>query len=176
MPEVDPVLGPEMRSTGEVLGMDKTMGLAYYKSQEAAQSTLPTEGTVLLSVTERDRSGALDVAKGFAAMGFRIRATEGTCLYLKQNGIAADQINKLQEGRPNIEDAIKNREIALVINTPIGKLSKQDDSYIRKDAIRFKVPYITTIAAALAAVKGIEAARKGKGGVKSLQEYHAEIK
>ncbi len=175
MPEVDPVLGPEMRSTGEVLGMGKTVGLAYYKSQEAAQSTLPLEGAVLISVTSRDRPAVLKVAQGFAQMGFAIRATEGTCLFLKENGITAEKIHKLQEGRPNIEDAIKNKEIQLVINTPIGKMSKQDDSYIRKAAIKYRVPYITTLAAALAAVKGIEEARKGSGGVKSLQEYHAQI-
>ncbi|MBN1578043.1 MAG: carbamoyl-phosphate synthase large subunit [Chitinispirillaceae bacterium] len=175
MPEVDPLLGPEMRSTGEVLGMGKTVGLAYYKSQEAAQSTLPLEGTVLISVSSRDRPAVLKVAKGFAQMGFAIRATEGTSLFLKENGIASTMINKLHEGRPNIADAIKNREIQLVLNTPIGKMSKQDDSYIRKAAIKYRVPYITTLAAGLAAVKGIEEARKGSGGVKSLQEYHAQI-
>ncbi|MBN1308940.1 MAG: carbamoyl-phosphate synthase large subunit, partial [Chitinispirillaceae bacterium] len=175
MPEVDPLLGPEMRSTGEVLGMGKTVGIAYFKSQEAAQSTLPLEGTVLISVTSRDRPAVLKVAKGFAQMGFVIKATTGTCTFLEENGIAAEMIRKLHEGRPNIEDAIKNKEIQLVINTPIGKMSKQDDSYIRKAAIRYRIPYITTLAAALAAVKGIEEARKGSGGVKSLQEYHAAI-
>jgi carbamoyl-phosphate synthase large subunit len=176
MPEVDPVLGPEMRSTGEVLGIDKTFGLAYYKSQEAAQQTLPTEGTVLISVTKRDRPEVLEVAKVFAQEGFAIKATEGTHLFLQENGIKSEQIKKLGEGRPNIEDAIKNREIQLVINTPIGKSSQQDDSYIRKAAIRFKVPYITTLAAAKAAARGIADYRKGKTTVKSLQGYHADIK
>jgi carbamoyl-phosphate synthase large subunit len=175
MPEVDPLLGPEMRSTGEVLGMDRTFGLAYYKSQEAAQQTLPTEGTVLISVTSRERPAVLDIAKRFAALGFNIKATEGTQLFLSENGISAEQIKKLHEGRPNIEDAIKNKEINLVINTPVGKKSQHDDSYIRKSAIRYKVPYITTLAAALAAVKGIADFKKGKTTVRSLQDFHKDI-
>ncbi len=175
MPEVDPVLGPEMRSTGEVLGIDRSFGLAYYKSQEAAQQTLPTEGTVLISVTSRDRPAVLEVAKGFAEQGFAIRATEGTHLFLQQQGVASEQIKKLHEGRPNIEDAIKNREIQLVVNTPIGKSSQQDDSYIRKAAIKYKIPYITTLAAAKAAARGIAEFRKGGTAVKSLQGYHADI-
>jgi carbamoyl-phosphate synthase large subunit len=175
MPEVDPLLGPEMRSTGEVLGLDKTYGLAYYKSQEAAQQTLPTEGTVLISVTRRDRPEVLDVAKAFAEQGFKIKATEGTCLFLKENGLPSDMVKKLGEGRPNVEDAIKNREVQLVVNTPIGKLSQQDDSYIRKAAIKYKVPYITTLAAAMAAAKGIAEYKRGKTTVKSLQSYHRDI-
>jgi len=175
MPETDPVLGPEMRSTGEVLGFGMSVGLAYYKSQEAAQSTLPLEGTVLISVTSRDRPAVLDAARGFADLGFAIRATEGTCRFLNENGIAAQLIHKLNEGRPNIEDAIKNREINLVINTPIGRMSQIDDSYIRKAAIKYRVPYITTIAAALAATRGIAEARKGRGGVTSVQDYHRGI-
>jgi carbamoyl-phosphate synthase large subunit len=175
MPEVDPILGPEMRSTGEVLGMDRTFGLAYYKSQEAAQQTLPVEGTVLISVTSRERPAVLDIARRFAALGFKIRATEGTQLFLSGNGISAEPIKKLHEGRPNIEDAIKNREITLVINTPVGRKSQHDDSYIRKSAIRFKVPYITTLAAALAAVKGIAEFKKGRTTVRSLQDYHKDI-
>ncbi|MBN2188796.1 MAG: carbamoyl-phosphate synthase large subunit, partial [Chitinispirillaceae bacterium] len=175
MPEVDPILGPEMRSTGEVLGMDRTFGLAYYKSQEAAQQTLPVDGTVLISVTSRERPAVLDIAKRFAALGFKIRATEGTQLFLSENGISAEPIKKLHEGRPNIEDAIKNKEIHLVINTPVGKKSQHDDSYIRKSAIRFKVPYLTTLAAALAAVKGIADFKKGRTTVRSLQDYHKDI-
>jgi len=175
MPEVDPLLGPEMRSTGEVLGMDRTFGLAYYKSQEAAQQTLPIEGTVLISVTSRERPAVLDVAKRFAALRFKIKATEGTQLFLSENGIDTEPIKKLHEGRPNIEDAIKNREINLVINTPVGKKSQHDDSYIRKSAIRYKVPYITTLAAALAAVKGIADFKKGKTTVRSLQDFHKDI-
>ena len=175
-PEVDPVLGPEMRSTGEVLGMADSFGLAFYKAEEAANQRLPVEGTVLITVSEQERPAILDVARRFSDLGFSIAATDGTQNYLAQNGIQAKQIKKLQEGRPNIVDAMTNKEIQLIINTPVGKLSKYDDSYIRKSAIKFKIPYITTIAAALAAARGIEAFKKGRGTVKSLQQYHADIK
>ncbi|MBU2498240.1 MAG: carbamoyl-phosphate synthase large subunit [Proteobacteria bacterium] len=175
-PEVDPVLGPEMRSTGEVLGMADSFGLAFYKAEEAAQQVLPSEGTVLITVSERDRPAVLEVARQFDALGFKIRATKGTHQFLAERGIASESILKVFEGRPNIVDSIKNGEIQLVINTPSGKMSKHDDSYIRKSAIRYKVPYITTLAAALAAARGISAVRKGHGSVRSLQSYHADIR
>jgi carbamoyl-phosphate synthase large subunit len=175
-PEVDPVLGPEMRSTGEVLGMADSFGLAFYKAQEAAQQTLPSEGTVLITVNEKDKSAACEVARQFSRLGFKIKATNGTHAFLKKNHIESDPILKMHEGRPNIEDGIKNREIQLVINTPSGRLSMHDDSYIRKTAIKYKIPYITTLAAAIAAAKGIEALRKGHGKVKSLQRYHTDIR
>jgi carbamoyl-phosphate synthase large subunit len=175
-PEVDPLLGPEMRSTGEVLGMAESFGLAFYKAEEAANQRLPVEGTVLITVNEEERPAILDVARRFNDLGFNIVATDGTQNYLVQNGIEAKQIKKIQEGRPNIVDAMTNKEIQLIINTPVGKLSKHDDSYIRKSAIKFKIPYITTIAAALAAARGIEAFKKGRGTVKSLQQYHEDIK
>ena len=175
-PEVDPLLGPEMRSTGEVLGLADSFGLAYYKAQEATGQRLPAEGTVLITVEQKDKGGVLEVAKGFQNIGFKIKASEGTHKFLADNGIAAEKISKMHEGRPNIVDAIKNGEIQLVINTPAGRLSKHDDSYIRKSAIKYKIPYITTIAAAVAAVKGIAAFRDGHGRAKSLQSYHAEIK
>jgi len=174
-PEVDPVLGPEMRSTGEVLGLAGTFGLAFYKAEDAAKSTLPTEGTVLISVTHLERDGALAPARRFHEMGFAILATEGTCAFLNSNDIPAESIKKLHEGRPNIVDAIMNGQIQLVINTPVGKLSQYDDSYIRKSAIKYNVPYITTVAAAVAAAEGIAAYRGGRAGVRSLQEYHADI-
>ncbi len=174
-PEVDPLLGPEMRSTGEVLGMADSYGLAYFKAQEAANAPLPLEGTVLITVAERDRAGLAEVARGFAANGFSILATEGTARFLAERGIEAGAILKMHQGRPNIGDAIKNGEIQLVVNTPAGRQSVSDDSYIRKAAIKYKVPYITTVAAALAAVRGIAAARQGRGGVKSLQDYHADL-
>jgi carbamoyl-phosphate synthase large subunit len=174
-PEVDPVLGPEMKSTGEVLGMAESFGLAYWKAQEAVNQ-MPTSGTVLITVAERDRPFLAEVAKEFAKLGFKIRATAGTQAYLASHNINADSILKEHEGRPNITDAIKNKEIQLVINTPAGKLSKNDDSYIRKAAIKYKVPYITSLTAASAAAKGIAAYRSGKSGVKSLQQYHADIK
>jgi len=174
-PEVDPVLGPEMRSTGEVLGMADNAGLAFYKAQEAAGQALPMEGAVLITVTDPDKPGVIEVARRFVELGFAVKATKGTQRYLSEHGIQAQPIMKMHEGRPNITDAIKNREIQLVINTPGGKLSATDDSYIRKAAIKCKVPYITTIAAAIAAAKGIAACRQGRGEVKSLQEYHADI-
>jgi len=175
-PEVDPLLGPEMRSTGEVLGLADTFGLAYFKAQDATQVPLPAEGTVLITVTDKDKDYVVQTAKQFAELGFSIKTTEGTHRFLKEKGIETEHILKMHEGRPNIVDAIKNGEIQLVINTPAGKLSKYDDSYIRKAAIRYKIPYITTTAAAAAAVKGIAAYRQGTSSVKSLQNYHSDIK
>ncbi|MDD4802437.1 MAG: carbamoyl-phosphate synthase large subunit [Syntrophomonas sp.] len=177
-PEVDPILGPEMRSTGEVLGIADSFELAYYKAQEATQSSLPTSGTVLISVTDKDKPAALEAARIFAHIGFEIKATGGTFKYLQKKGISCHKIKKIFEGRPNIVDAITNQEINLVINTPSGKRSKYDDSYIRKAAIRYRVPYITTMAAALASAKGIAAYKENTSvqtQVKSLQEYHADI-
>ncbi|MHC4983599.1 MAG: carbamoyl-phosphate synthase large subunit, partial [Planctomycetota bacterium] len=174
-PEVDPLLGPEMRSTGEVLGLASSFGMAFYKSQEAAKQVLPTEGTILISVSERDRPAVLQVAEKFGKLGFMIKATEGTHAFLAGKAIKSELIKKLHEGRPNIIDGIMNNEIHLVINTPIGKLSTHDDSYIRKTAIRYNVPYVTTLSAAIAAAEGIAARRSGRSLVKSLQEYHAQI-
>ncbi len=174
-PEVDPILGPEMRSTGEVLGMAETYGEAFFKAQVAASQFLPLQGTVLITVSERDRPGALEAARRFAEMGFAIVATEGTQMFLAENGIASSPILKEHEGRPNITDAIKNGEIQLILNTPVGRMSLHDDSYIRKAAIKHQVPHITTTAAAIAAAKGISAVRQGRGAVKSLQQYHAGI-
>lgn len=177
-PEVDPTLGPEMKSTGEVLGIAPTFGLAFFKSQEAAGQKLPVQGTVLISVTQKDKKDILDVAKYLSEIGFRILATEGTHQFLTKNNIPATPIKKVHEGRPNIVDAIHNKEIDLIINTPIGKSSKYDDSYIRKTALKYKLPYITTTAAANAAAEGIRAYLKSKGDmyVKSLQEYHRDIR
>jgi carbamoyl-phosphate synthase large subunit len=175
-PEVDPLLGPEMRSTGEVLGLADSFGMAFYKAEEAAKSTLPDRGTVLITVAGKDHSGILGMARQFLDMGFEIKATRGTQEFLAANGMKSELILKLHEGRPNIDDAIKNGQIQLVINTPIGKASQYDDSYIRKAAIKYKVPYITTIAAASAAAKGIAAHSKGRSGVRSLQEYHRDIR
>ena len=174
--EVDPILGPEMRSTGEVLGLADSFGLAFYKAQEGAKQFLPAEGTVLISVARRERPAVLKAARKFAELGFKILATEGTHAFLTENGIAAEHVQKLHEGRPNIVDAITNGEIQLVINTPVGKLSQYDDSYIRKSAIKYKIPYITTLSAAEAAAEGIAALRRGGGEVRSLQEYHASIR
>ncbi|MHC4424945.1 MAG: carbamoyl-phosphate synthase large subunit [Planctomycetota bacterium] len=175
-PEVDPLLGPEMRSTGEVLGMADSFGLAFHKSQEATQLPLPSEGTVLITVSEGDKPAAIQVAEEFKNLGFKIRATEGTNALLSKRGVESEHILKMHEGRPNIVDSIKNGQIQLVVNTPSGKQSKHDDSYIRKAAIKYKIPYITTVAAAAAAAKGIAAFQKKPGQIKSLQSYHADIK
>jgi carbamoyl-phosphate synthase large subunit len=174
-PDVDPLLGPEMRSTGEVLGLAETYGMAFFKSQEATQTSLPVEGTVLITIADRDKERIIEVARNFKNLNFRILATDGTKKFLKQHSIESELIKKIYEGRPNIVDAIKNGEINLVINTPAGKLSEYDDSYIRKNAIKYKVLYITTTSAALAATKGIIDRRYGDYQVKSLQQYHADI-
>jgi carbamoyl-phosphate synthase large subunit len=174
-PEVDPLLGPEMRSTGEVLGMAESFGLAFAKAEEAAQQKLPLEGTVLITVAERDRELALPAAQAFDELGFKIRSTVGTRAFLAEHGIPADHILKQHEGRPNIVDAIMNGEIQLVVNTPAGKSSEFDDSYIRKAAIRYRVPYITTTTAAKAAAAGIAARRAAQNSVRSLQSYHSAL-
>jgi carbamoyl-phosphate synthase large subunit len=174
-PEVDPVLGPEMRSTGEVLGMSDTYGGAFFKAQDAAKSCLPLKGTVLITVADADKQAVLDVARRFKELGFSIVATDGTRDFLQNNGIEAGLVNKMHEARPHVVDCIKNGDVQLVINTPLGKSSKEDDSSIRKAAIGCRVPYVTTTAAALSAVQGIAAAAKDTPTVKSLQSYHADI-
>lgn len=176
-PEVDPVLGPEMRSTGEVLGLGASYGAAYYKAQEAAQTILPTEGKVLISVNDLDKVKVVALAQGYYDAGFTIVATGKTYELIKENGIPVEKIKKMYEGRPNIEDAMRNGELAMVINTPHGKQSVHDDSYIRKTAIKLRIPYMTNIAAATASLEGImEMKIHGSHEVKSLQEYHKAIK
>jgi len=176
-PEVDPVLGPEMRSTGEVLGLADSFGLAFYKALEGGKNQLPLAGSVLISVAKKDREQAAQAARRFEALGFTIFATRGTRAYLAERGIAAERINKLYEGRPNIEDAIKNHQLHLIVNTPsASRRSNEDDSYIRKSAIRYNIPYLTTLTAALAAAKGIGEKLNSPGeAVYSLQEYHARM-
>ncbi len=174
--EVDPVLGPEMRSTGEVLGLSPSYGEAFYKAQEAAQMKLPLEGTVLISVNRKDKEEVVEVAKIFAEIGFHIIATGTTCDLITAAGIPAEKVKKLYEGRPNILDLITNGKIDLIINSPVGKDSIYDDSYLRKAAIKAKIPYMTTIAAAKATAKGIKYVKSHESGeLKSLQELHAEI-
>ena len=175
-PEVDPVLGPEMRSTGEVLGLADTFGLAYYKSQEAAGSPLPSEtGKILVSLSEKPDEAAGAIAS-LVKLGFEVYATEGTAQWLNAHGVVAKEIAKIGEGRPDVLDMIKNREVKLVVNTPSGRRdARADDSRIRQASIKYKLPYLTTLAAVCAAAEGIAAAMSGKGGVKSLQEYHATI-
>lgn len=176
-PEVDPVLGPEMRSTGEVLGLASTVGEAFLKAQEATQTAIPSEGTVLMSVSDRDKDDAAKVAQEFTDAGFAIVATKGTCELLNEAGIKAEHINKLGEGRPNILDALANGEIAIVVNTPASSTeSHEDDSYIRKAAIKNHVPYMTTLAAAYVTAMGVKESKTREGSdVRSLQEIHATI-
>jgi len=173
-PEVDPVLGPEMRSTGEVLGLSDSFGLAFYKALEGSKTILPLSGSVLISVGKGDREEAGELAQRLVDLGFKVFATRGTHAYLAGKNIQAEVINKLQEGRPNIEDAIKNRQLDMIVNTPSGsKRSNDDGSYIRKSAIRYGIPYMTTVTAALASAKGIAEKAKSSGkSVHSLQEYH----
>jgi carbamoyl-phosphate synthase large subunit len=174
-PEVDPLLRPEMKSTGEVLGISDSFDIAFWKAQEAV-TPLPREGTVLITVAEHDRPAIGEIAGLFAHLGFKIKATVGTHSYLTSLDIASEPILKQHEGRPNITDAIKSNQIQLVINTPSGKLSEHDDSYIRKTAVQYKVPYITTLTAAMATARSIAAYRIKQPDVKSLQSYYRDIK
>jgi len=175
--EVDPVLGPEMRSTGEVLGLASTFGLAYYKSQEGANAKLPTEeGSILISLSEKTPAAA-KAAKEFVKLGFKLVGTAGTIQWLAEHGVKGETVNKINEGRPNVLDVILNRQVCLVINTPSGRRdARADDASIRKAALKYKVPYLTTVAAAVASAQGIRAARDSAGGVKSIQAYHADIR
>ena len=175
--EVDPVLGPEMRSTGEVLGLSPYWGEAFFKAQEGIQSKLPLSGKVLISVSDKDKAEVVDVARSLADNGFEILASKNTCKLLVENGLKAEKVKKLKEGRPNMMDIILNGEVDLIVNTPIGSERKEDDSYLRKAAIKKKIPYMTTMAAAKATASGIETIKKnGNSEVKSLQELHSQIK
>ena len=176
-PEVDPVLGPEMRSTGEVLGLSASVGEAFFKAQEATQTKLPLSGTVLISVNRRDKAEVVEVGEAFRKAGFRILATGSTCALLQEAGIEARLVKKLYEGRPNLLDLITNGQVDLIINSPVGDDSEYDDSYLRKAAIKAKIPYMTTIAAARATVEGILQVQKaGNGEVHSLQMLHGLIR
>ena len=174
--EVDPILGPEMRSTGEVLGLSKTVGGAFFRAQEATKTKLPTSGAVLISVNKKDKAEVLDVARGFAKANFKIYATGKTFELISEAGIECEKVNKQYEGRPNLLDLITNGDIDIVVNSPVGDDSEYDDSYLRKAVIKAKIPYMTTIAAAMATVEGIlDAQAGGQGEVKSIQDLHASI-
>jgi len=175
-PEVDPVLGPEMRSTGEVLGIADSFGEAFYKSQEATQLKLPESGTVFISVNDADKPEALEVAKGYYDMGYSIVTTEGTKKYFNENGIECKAIKKLYEGSPNLLDLVGKGEVDIIINTPSHIPGIMDDSYIRKAAITNRICYATTIALAKAEVTAIRNVKASQTGVKSLQAFHADIK
>ena len=174
-PEVDPVLGPEMRSTGEVLGLSHSYGRAFFKAQEATQAILPLDGVVLFTIADRDKNAALEPVRLFRDLGFRIMTTRGTYDFLKQHGIETEPVHKIGFGRPDLVDAIKNGEVHLMVNTPSGRQSTRDSSKVRRAAIKYKIPYITTTAAAIAAAKGIAARREGTPTVRSLQEYHERV-
>ena len=175
-PGVDPLLGPEMKATGEVMGIDTDFGKAFYKAQLAAYMRLPQKGAVLITVADKDKPRIAPVARMFDELGFKIFSTSGTKKYLEEQGIKTQGIFKFHEERPHIVDYIKNKEIDLIINTPAGRSAKYDDSYIRKAAIQYGIPYITTVTGARAAASGIKAAREGKVVLKSIQRYHSEQK
>ncbi len=175
-PEVDPVLGPEMRSTGEVLGLSSSFGEAFYKAQEATQTSLPLSGTVLISVSRKDKPEVKALAEAFHKAGFSLIATAGTAALIREAGIPVELVKKLSEGRPNILDLITNGKIQMIVNTPVGKDSANDDSYLRKAAIKGKIPYITTMAAGFATAEGILYVKEhGRGEVHSLQALHGMI-
>jgi len=171
-PGVDPLLGPEMKSTGEVMGIDMNFGIAYAKAEASARNRVPDSGKIFISVRDEDKPKVLEVAKGFIRLGFQIVATRGTAAYLNSHGLKVDVINKLKEGRPNVVDLIKNQEIQFIINTVESARARKDSYYIRESALRYGVPYTTTISGAKAVVKAIDAMRKGSPTIKSLQEYH----
>jgi carbamoyl-phosphate synthase large subunit len=172
---VDAILGPEMKSTGEVMGMDSTFGLAYAKSQIAAGQKLPLKGNVLITVRDEDKRKIVFIAKKLADLGFKLFATSGTANALRQNDLEVKVVSKLYEKRPHIVDMIKSGQINLVINTPRGKITKKDETIIRSTTVLYSVPLVTTIAGAQATVNAIEALAKKRLSVKSLQEYHKGI-
>jgi len=176
-PEVDPLLGPEMKSTGEVMGIDEDFGLAYYKAQLSAGYRLPERGNVFISVSDRDKPKIRELAKGFYELGFRIYTTTGTYKFLKKHGIPTERVMKVSEGRPNVVDMIINGNIHLVINTPSGKREKSDAYFIRRTAVQFNVPYYTTVRAGYAVLEAIKSFRKLRKTdntlkVNSIQELH----
>jgi carbamoyl-phosphate synthase large subunit len=173
-PNVDLLLGPEMKSTGEVMGIGTSFGIAFAKAQSAAGYDLPVKGTVFVSVHDHDKPGVLPVARKLVHLGFRLVATRGTSTYLKDNGIPADTVFKLKEGRPHVMDLIKNGEIQLVINTSLGKKTSSDSYEIRRTTLVYNIPYATTIAGAEAIAEAVEELQRGDWDVKTIQEYHAQ--
>jgi carbamoyl-phosphate synthase large subunit len=170
-PGVDTVLGPEMKSTGEVMGIDNDFGMAFSKSQMAANSSLPLKGTVFVSVKNKDKRSVIFIAKRLSDMGFKLVATQGTAQALASNGIEVSVVRKVNEGRPNVVDLIKDGQVQLIMNTPAGKGPRSDDFQIRRTAVVYNVPCITTLSACAAAANGIEAMKKREIHVKSLQSY-----
>jgi carbamoyl-phosphate synthase large subunit len=173
-PEVDPLLGPEMKSTGEVMGIDEDFGMAFYKAQAAAGSVLPQDGNVFISVADRDKPNIVEIAKKLVELGFSIYATEGTHRYLQEKGIPSVRVSKLSEERPNVVDRIRNGEINIIINTPSGKRERSDAYFIRRAAVEHKIPYFTTVRAAKAAVEAINSYKNKSFTVRAIQEIFGE--
>ena len=174
-PEVDVILGPEMKSTGEVMGIDEDFGLAYAKAQMSAMGKIPLSGNVFISVKDKDKPFVVSIAKEFIELGFKIIATRGTANFLKDNHLEVEVVNKLREGRPNVVDLIKNRQINFIINTVFGKKAQRDSMYIRRGALHYKIPYTTTVSGASAIVKAIRRLKEVSVKIKSIQEYHREV-
>ena len=172
-PNIDIVLGPEMKSTGEVMGIGQNVGIAYAKAQMAAQPPLPDSGNIFISVPDRTKPRAIEIARGFADLGFELYATGGTAAVLAEAGVPVKKLFKLGEGRPNALDMLKNGELAMIINTPHGKTAREDEVKIRSTASSSRVPIMTTLRAARASLEGIRALREHGLTVKPLQEYHA---
>jgi carbamoyl-phosphate synthase large subunit len=172
LPGVDLLLGPEMRSTGEVMGIADSFGMAFAKAQISADGALPLDGAVFITVNDSDKNNVVPIARRLHALGFKIFATEGTARHLRQRGVPAERVLKVYEGRPNATDLIVSGQVRLLINTPLGKLTQQDDYVIRRTALQHRVAYTTTLSAASAAVDAIIALRSRAGEVRSLQEWH----
>jgi carbamoyl-phosphate synthase large subunit len=172
---VDPILGPEMKSTGEVMGIGRRFGTAFAKAWMGAGGRLPTEGKVFLTVHDRDKDNLVPIARSYADLGFQLAATGGTADHLSQAGLEVETLRKVHEGHPHVVDALANDEIALVVNTPLGRESHIDDSAIRQTALRHRVPCVTTLAGARAAAEAIGALKGERFDVRSLQELHAEV-
>ncbi|HLV10348.1 MAG TPA: carbamoyl phosphate synthase large subunit, partial [Halanaerobiales bacterium] len=170
--DVDITLGPEMRSTGEVMGIDETFGLAFAKSQTAIGSPLPLQGTVLITVADKDKAKVVEIAKKLSKLGFALVATEGTAKYLQKRGLELEEVYKIGEGRPDIVDYIKNGKIQFIINSPQGRGPKTDEFIMRRQSLLYKIPITTTIQGARAGVQGIDDLLKHKLSVKSIQDYH----
>jgi carbamoyl-phosphate synthase large subunit len=173
-PGVDPILGPEMRSTGEVMGVAENFGGAYLKAQQGAGMKLPREGTIFISVNDQDKRHAVELARELTELGFKLVATRGTQKLIESGGIACDFVYKVNEGRPHIADMIKSKQIHLIINTPLGRVSFYDERAIRRAAMQYGVACVTTMTGAIATVAAIRSLREEKLTVQSLQEYHAQ--
>jgi len=173
-PGVDAVLGPEMRSTGEVMGIDKDFSRAYAKAQAAAGTTLPKSGAILFSLTDRDKKVGCQIAREFVQLGFSLYATASTAEYFRAQKLEVKTVLKLNEGRPHVADVIRNRDVSLVINTPSGKRSRSEGFTIRQAALLHNMPIVTTLAAAKAAVTAIKGLKEGHWNVSSLQDYYAQ--